>query len=151
MRLVGLLVVTAFALTACEGSDEPADGHSEIMAGDQAGALTPAQVAFAEANERMHAAMSEIPPDADEAFMRGMLAHHRGAVEMAEVELTHGTDPEARALAQTIIEAQSAEIEQMEAWLAREAQGEAQGQAGGGAAAARPEADAADHTRHSMR
>lgn len=66
----------------------------------------------------MHAAMGDIPADADEAFMRGMLAHHRGAVEMAEVELKYGKDAQTRDLAQRVITAQQAENEEMETWLA---------------------------------
>ena len=115
-----LLVLTAalLALTACDvaGRDEaPVQATAEATA---ASGRTAAQQAFAKANNRMHAAMAEIPADPDEAFMRGMLAHHRGAVEMAEVELAHGQDEQARGLAQRIIDAQQVEIAEMEAWLA---------------------------------
>ncbi len=124
MRRAIIAMIMMLPLLACERTEEtsPVAGqtHEEAMVAQAGEPLTPAQQAFADANTRMHAAMSEIPSNADEAFMRGMLAHHRGAVEMAEIELEHGTDPEARALAQTIIEAQMAEIEQMEAWLVRE-------------------------------
>ncbi|MFC2484438.1 MAG: DUF305 domain-containing protein, partial [Haemophilus parainfluenzae] len=47
----------------------------------------------------------------------GMLPHHIGAVKMAEVELKYGKDPEMRKLAENIINAQKAEIEQMQKWL----------------------------------
>ncbi|NMG41414.1 DUF305 domain-containing protein [Chelativorans sp. ZYF759] len=59
--------------------------------------------------------------DADVAFACGMIAHHQGAIDMAQVLLEHGDDPQMRALAEEIIEAQVAEIEQMTNWLVENA------------------------------
>jgi len=59
--------------------------------------------------------------DADVAFACGMIAHHQGAIDMAEVLLEHGDDPQMRALAEEIIAAQVGEIEQMTTWLAENA------------------------------
>ena len=61
--------------------------------------------------------------DPDAAFAQGMLAHHIGAVDMAEIELKYGTDAEMRKLAQEIIDAQQSEIEQMKTWLANNPDG----------------------------
>lgn len=66
-------------------------------------------------HEGMMAGMKESNPD--RAFAVGMLAHHKGAVEMAQSELKYGTDPKMRALAEEIINAQQAEIDLMETWL----------------------------------
>lgn len=59
--------------------------------------------------------------DADVAFACAMIAHHQGAIDMAEVLLEHGDDPQMRALAEEIIAAQVGEIEQMTTWLVENA------------------------------
>ena len=65
-----------------------------------------------------HGMMNE---NADVAFACGMIAHHQGAIDMAEVLLEHGEDEQMRTLAQEIIDAQVGEIEQMTTWLAENA------------------------------
>lgn len=50
----------------------------------------------------------------DELFLTGMIAHHVGAIEMADDVLAAGADPEVRALAETIVVGQQAEIEVMQ-------------------------------------
>jgi uncharacterized protein (DUF305 family) len=59
--------------------------------------------------------------DPDIAFACGMIAHHQGAIDMALVLLDHGSDPQMRALAEEIIDAQVGEIEFMTNWLAENA------------------------------
>jgi uncharacterized protein (DUF305 family) len=49
----------------------------------------------------------------DRAFLEMMLPHHSSAVAMAKTELAEGEDPELRALAQEIIDAQEREIRAM--------------------------------------
>ncbi|TFL17270.1 DUF305 domain-containing protein [Jannaschia formosa] len=67
----------------------------------------------------MHQGM--IMEDADVAFACGMIAHHQGAVDMAQVLLEHGDDEQMIELAGEIIAAQVAEIERMKVWLAENA------------------------------
>lgn len=52
----------------------------------------------------------------DLRFLEMMTAHHRGAIEQAQDVLDQGVSPEVADLAQEIIDAQEAEIEQMQAW-----------------------------------
>lgn len=57
-------------------------------------------------------------PVPDMAFARGMLPHHISAVEMAKIQLEYGTNEEMRQLAKDIIDAQQAEIQLMQNWIA---------------------------------
>jgi uncharacterized protein (DUF305 family) len=57
--------------------------------------------------------------DFDKQFCTMMIAHHQGALTMAEEELKSGANAEAKALAQRIITSQQAEIETMNKILAR--------------------------------
>jgi len=55
--------------------------------------------------------------DPDIAFACGMIAHHQGAIVMAETELKYGDDEAMKALAEEIIAAQKQEIAEMTAWI----------------------------------
>lgn len=76
--------------------------------------------AFMQDHQRMMEDMHgmEMTGDADYDFVRGMIPHHQGAIDMAETLLAEGSDPELLALAEEIIQAQQDEIAEMEAWLA---------------------------------
>lgn len=52
----------------------------------------------------------------DREFIDEMIPHHQGAIRMARMELSDGNDQEVKDLADAIIAAQSAEIEQMNQW-----------------------------------
>jgi uncharacterized protein (DUF305 family) len=71
------------------------------------------------AMDRMHADMMiEYSGNPDADFVRRMIPHHRGAIDMAKIELANGKDPEIRKLAEAVVTAQEAEIKQMQNWLA---------------------------------
>ncbi len=53
----------------------------------------------------------------DAAFIKEMIAHHEGAVAMAEQALTDAKHVEIKTMATAIISAQTSEISQMKGWL----------------------------------
>jgi uncharacterized protein (DUF305 family) len=119
-----ILMALPLLLAACGTAAEPFqneaahNGHAMAQEGQ-----TEAMRAYAAANDRMHAAMGRIDRDPDVAFVQGMIPHHQGAIDMAEIVLKHGKDPETRKLAGEIIAAQRAEIAQMRAWLEKRGAG----------------------------
>ena len=117
--------VLALSLVAAGpfAGDGLAHQHGAPSAGHGAPAVqsdNPAIAAFKEANARMHRDMDiDFTGDSDKDFAAGMIPHHQGAVEMAQVAQQYSDDPWIRMFAQEIITTQQAEIAEMQAWLAR--------------------------------
>lgn len=114
------LIPVALVMTLGTAQAQTEGGHAgHDMAG---GEMSPASMGYMEANTRMHEAMgAPMTGDADVDFIRSMIPHHQGAIDMAKVVLEHGTDPEVKKLAEEVIAAQEAEIAWMKEWLAAHA------------------------------
>lgn len=82
---------------AMAGMDHSMDG---MMSGDDMSALANAEGA-----------------DATRLFLEQMIVHHQGAIDMAELELSEGENPDAVAMAAAIVATQSEEIAAMKAIL----------------------------------
>ena len=112
---LGLALALPLAVSAhAEGAMEGHSGHAMSATADAA----PSTTAYIDANAKMHEAMAiDFTGDADVDFVRGMIGHHQGAIDMAKIVLENGADPEVRKLAQNVIAAQTAEIDWMRKWL----------------------------------
>jgi hypothetical protein len=132
------LTALSLILSACEGGGDPVeqalrDASSENHAARvqdgavsapahagghaAAGAATPGDAAFAASEAAMHTGMARASgATVDEAYIAKMIEHHRGAVAMAEVALRESRDPEVRRMAQVVIDTQTREIAEMQAW-----------------------------------
>ncbi|MFF2274357.1 DUF305 domain-containing protein [Agromyces sp. NPDC058126] len=94
---------------ASHGAGSGADGAAHQPGAPMPGLATPEQVAELRT-------LSGV--DAEVRFLELMIAHHQGAVDMAEAVLDRSSTEVVVALAQSIVDSQTSEIELMESMLA---------------------------------
>ncbi|MFM0033950.1 CopM family metallochaperone [Paraburkholderia strydomiana] len=113
------LTVAAVPASAQQGASMPGMNMSS-SANSGSSAST---AAFKEADDKMMKQMSGpmYTGDADKDFVAHMIPHHQGAIDMANVELKYGKDPELKKLARSIVKAQHDEIGFMQKWQAKHA------------------------------
>ena len=99
----------ALALAACGGADDGDTGGSAGHGGHNATASASA-TASAPSSQGKHNA-------ADVAFAKGMIPHHRQALEMAGLAPGRAASPEVEKLAAEIEKAQDPEIRTLSGWL----------------------------------
>jgi uncharacterized protein (DUF305 family) len=119
---------TYFLVLAAALTILPALALAQGAHGGHSGHSTPAQAAqtpsalstqgYRQANETMHRAMDiTFSGDSDVDFVRSMIPHHQGAIEMAKVALQHTKDEQIRKWAIEVIREQEREIAEMQTWL----------------------------------
>lgn len=113
MMLRASLLAAAFMLTTAQSMPGMQMGTAPANA-------PPSTQAYQAAMSKMSQGMAvTYTGDADKDFVNGMIPHHQGAVDMAQVELKYGKDPQMRKLAQNVIASQNKEIALMKAWQAK--------------------------------
>lgn len=101
---------------AASGSATPeGSAASSAMAGMDGG--TDHQMAGGMSADDMNALRNAQGNDAAKLYLTQMITHHQGAIDMARTELTSGENTDAKALAQSIVTSQQAQIDQMRSLL----------------------------------
>jgi len=101
-------VVLSLTLAACGGHDMDGMGSSASPSSSSSPSSS---------GDGGSASVDAAHNEADTTFAQGMIIHHRGAVEMADLAVEKAESPEVRALAERISAAQGPEIETMSSWL----------------------------------
>ena len=112
------IALSALSFSANAQTAAP-ESHSGMQHAPDATASASTQ-AFQQGGEKMMKEMDQpYTGDADKDFVAHMIPHHAGAVDMAQVQLKYGKDPELRKMARDIIKAQENEIAFMKKWQAK--------------------------------
>ncbi|ATW46896.1 DUF305 domain-containing protein [Streptomyces peucetius] len=99
---VSAAAAAALVLVACGGNGDSSAGHD--------GHTTKSPSASAPASQGQH-------NTADAAFAKGMIPHHRQAVDMADLAPSRAESAEVKKLAEQIKKAQDPEIRTLSGWL----------------------------------
>jgi uncharacterized protein (DUF305 family) len=114
-----LTLIVSTPLKAEEMMNMPM-GHDHAKMMEEMNAKNAPHSAYDDAMNKMHNDMMVKPSgNVDVDFVKGMIPHHQGAIDMANIVLKQGNDPIIRKLATGIVTAQESEIKMMKEWLAK--------------------------------
>lgn len=100
---------------AMKGMDHSAMAGMKGMKGDHnMMAMNEYMTAMKKMDQAMMNAKGSTP---DVIFARKMMAHHQGAIDMAQIELRRGSDADAKKIAQKTIDENTKGKSELEAWL----------------------------------
>jgi len=117
--LLALATAVVIGIGGITHAQPPHQGHGAKASTRDAEATK----AYRAANAKMHKGMDiRFANDSDIDFIRGMIPHHQGAIDMAKVVLQYGKDEQTRKWAGDIIREQEREIAEMQVWLKRKGQ-----------------------------
>ena len=123
-RLMTLLTAVAAvpAVTACGGGQSPnnvtAEEINRLATADQQNQAGAPANPLMDAHMRMQSAMAAAAgASAQETWVRKMIEHHRGAIEMSEALISLGGDPNVLQKARTTIEEQRRDQQELERML----------------------------------
>ncbi|HEY0628212.1 MAG TPA: DUF305 domain-containing protein [Sphingomicrobium sp.] len=117
---ITLLPMTALALLAglssCGGTEEPADN---VAAENEMNAAMADSGPFADAEMKMDRAMTAaVGVNAADSWVRKMIEHHKGAIDMSRVLLAQNVTGHVADMARQMIEKQTAEVAALEKLIA---------------------------------
>ncbi len=100
---------------AMKGMDHSAMPGMKGMKGDHnMMAMNDYMAAMKKMDQAMMSAKGSTP---DATFARQMIAHHQGAIDMAQIQLRHGNDADAKKIAQKTLDENTKSKAELEAWL----------------------------------
>ena len=112
--------ILASSAAAQSASGKSTMGSSSSMSGMSAMHDTPAMRDYSAAMKRMDQKMMQaMDKDAGKAYIKMMIAHHQGAVDMSEIALRHSNVPYVREAAQKQITMQEKDIAELQSLLAK--------------------------------
>jgi uncharacterized protein (DUF305 family) len=106
-----LAVAAAATIAGCGDSSEPAAEATPAAETAAADPNNPFAQSEAEMNERM---MAAVGADVSDTWVKQMIEHHRGAIEMSEIMLRQNPSEHVRHMAEESIRKQQAEIEELQ-------------------------------------
>lgn len=111
--MIFIALATAASLSACGESSEPTeDAEATAITGAEVDPNNPFSQAEAEMNQRM---MQAVGANVSDTWLKQIIEHHRGAIEMSEIMLAQNPSEHARHIAEDTIRKQTAEIEKLRA------------------------------------
>lgn len=103
----------------CVASSQRAGLEPERSNDSRAQFVASIEPCMADMHASMHSALHESSRSADSLFVAAMVAHHRGAIDMARQILVYGRDSALRAFALGVVAEQQVEVMMLERWSAR--------------------------------
>lgn len=124
IAVAALAGLSSFAAAQTPPAPGAAAQHGSAMHQGQVMGSAAAEPGSRELHHSMMTGMQDmqrrpIVGDTDTDFIRLMRQHHLGGIEMARIQLQRGDDPEARRMAQKILESQQEDVARFDRWLQR--------------------------------